>query len=259
MKAVVGGVAFLVLFIWLVPAIPVSFLGAVLIALFGFFFATVSARMVGLVGSSNNPISGMTIATLVVATLALRETGTTGAAGMVAAIAVGSVVCIVAAIAGDTAQDLKTGNILGATPWKQQVGEAVGVVASSLAIGGVLILLHRAWGFGSDAISAPQAMMMKSIVEGIMGDGLPWGLIAGGAVFAVVLTIFRVPVMPVSIGMYLPVGLGVTMFVGGLLRWFVDWRRGETASGEDSGTLLSAGLIAGEGLCGILLAIFALF
>lgn len=259
MRLVVGGVAFLVLFIWLVPAIPVSFLGAVLIALFGFFFATVSARMVGLVGSSNNPISGMTIATLVVATLALRETGTTGAAGMVAAIAVGSVVCIVAAIAGDTAQDLKTGNILGATPWKQQTGEVIGVIASSLAIGGVLILLHRAWGFGSDAISAPQAMMMKSIVEGIMGDGLPWGLIAGGAVFAVVLTIFRVPVMPVAIGMYLPVGLGVTMFVGGLLRWFVDWRRGETASGEDSVTLLSAGLIAGEGLCGILLAIFALF
>ena len=259
MRLVVGGVAFLVLFIWLVPAIPVSFLGAVLIALFGFFFATVSARMVGLVGSSNNPISGMTIATLVVATLALRETGTTGAAGMVAAIAVGSVVCIVAAIAGDTAQDLKTGNILGATPWKQQTGEVIGVIASSLALGGVLILLHRAWGFGSDAISAPQAMMMKSIVEGIMGDGLPWGLIAGGAVFAVVLTIFRVPVMPVAIGMYLPVGLGVTMFVGGLLRWFVDWRRGETASGEDSVTLLSAGLIAGEGLCGILLAILALF
>ena len=259
MRLVVGGVAFLVLFIWLVPAIPVSFLGAVLIALFGFFFATVSARMVGLVGSSNNPISGMTIATLVVATLALRETGTTGAAGMVAAIAVGSVVCIVAAIAGDTAQDLKTGNILGATPWKQQAGEVIGVIASSLAIGGVLILLHRAWGFGSDAISAPQAMMMKSIVEGIMGDGLPWGLIAGGAVFAVVLTIFRVPVMPVAIGMYLPVGLGVTMFAGGLLRWGVDRCRGETVSGEDSGTLLSAGLIAGEGLCGILLAIFTLF
>ena len=258
MRLVVGGVAFLVLFIWLVPAIPVSLLGAVLIALFGFFFATVSARMVGLVGSSNNPISGMTIATLVVATLALRETGTAGAAGMVAAIAVGSVVCIVAAIAGDTAQDLKTGNILGATPWKQQTGEVIGVIASSLAIGGVLILLHRAWGFGSDAISAPQAMMMKSIVEGIMGDGLPWGLIAGGAVFAVVLTIFRVPVMPVAIGMYLPVGLGVTMFVGGLLRWFVDWRRGGNASGEDSVTLLSAGLIAGEGLCGILLAILAL-
>ena len=258
LRLVAGGVACLVLFIWLVPAIPVSFLGAVLIALFGFFFATVSARMVGLVGSSNNPISGMTIATLVVATLTLRETGTVGAAGMVAAIAIGSVVCIVAAIAGDTAQDLKTGHILGATPWKQQVGEVVGVVASALVIGGVLILLHRAWGFGSDAISAPQATMMKSIVEGIMGDGLPWGLIAGGAVLAVVLTLFQVPVMPVAIGMYLPVGLGVTMFFGGLLRWVVDRCRGASATGEDPGTLLSAGLIAGEGLCGILLAILVL-
>ena len=258
MKLVAGGVACVVLFIWLVPAVPVSFLGAVLIALFGFFFATVSARMVGLVGSSNNPVSGMTIATLVVATLVLRETGMVGAAGMVAAIAIGSVVCIVAAIAGDTAQDLKTGRILGATPWKQQVGEIVGVVASALAIGGVLILLHRAWRFGSDAISAPQAMMMKSIVEGIMGGGLPWGLIAGGAVLAVVLTLFRVPVMPVAIGMYLPVGLGVTMFAGGLLRGAMDRRRGEAAVGEDPGTLLSAGLIAGEGLCGIALAIFTL-
>ena len=258
MRLVAGGVACLVLFIWLVPAIPVSFLGAVLIALFGFFFATVSARMVGLVGSSNNPISGMTIATLVVATLALRETGTAGAAGMVAAIAIGSVVCIVAAIAGDTAQDLKTGRILGATPWKQQVGEIIGVVASALVIGGVLILLHRAWGFGSDAISAPQATMMKSIVEGIMGNGLPWGLIAGGAVLAVVLTLFQVPVMPVAIGMYLPVGLGVTMFFGGLLRWVVDRCRGASATGEDPGTLLSAGLIAGEGLCGILLAVLTL-
>ena len=258
MKLVAGGVACLVLFIWLVPAVPVSFLGAVLIALFGFFFATVSARMVGLVGSSNNPVSGMTIATLVVATLVLRETGAVGAAGMVAAIAIGSVVCIVAAIAGDTAQDLKTGRIVGATPWKQQVGEIVGVVASALAIGGVLILLHRAWRFGSDAISAPQAMMMKSIVEGIMGGGLPWGLIAGGAVLAVVLALFRVPVMPVAIGMYLPVGLGVTMFVGGLLRWGMDRRRGEAAAGEDPGTLLSAGLIAGEGLCGIALAVVTL-
>ena len=258
MKLVAGGIVCVVLFIWLVPAVPVSFLGAVLIALFGFFFATVSARMVGLVGSSNNPVSGMTIATLVVATLVLRETGMVGAAGMVAAIAIGSVVCIVAAIAGDTAQDLKTGRILGATPWKQQVGEIVGVVASALAIGGVLILLHRAWRFGSDAISAPQAMMMKSIVEGIMGGGLPWGLIAGGAVLAVVLALFRVPVMPVAIGMYLPVGLGVTMFAGGLLRGAVDRRRGEASAGEDTGTLLSAGLIAGEGLCGIALAIFTL-
>ena len=259
MKVVFGCLACVVVFIWLVPAVPVSFLGAVLIALFGFFFAAVSARMVGLVGSSNNPISGMTIATLVVATLILKETGAVGAAGMVAAIAIGSVVCIVAAIAGDTAQDLKTGHLLGATPRKQQIGELVGVVASALAIGGVLVLLHKAWGFGSDAISAPQAMLMKVIVEGIMDGGLPWTYIGIGAALAAVLALFRVPVMPVAIGMYLPVGLSVTMFAGGLLRWAVSRRQGEGAAKvEDAGTLFSAGLVAGEGLCGILLALLAL-
>ena len=259
MKPVIGCLACLIVFIWLVPAVPVSFFGAILIALFGFFFAAVSARMVGLVGSSNNPISGMTIATLVVSTLVLKETGTVGAAGMVAAIAIGSVVCIVAAIAGDTAQDLKTGHILGATPWKQQIGELVGVTASALAIGGVLVLLHRAWGFGSDAISAPQATLMKVIVEGIMDGGLPWSLIGIGAAIAVVLALLRVPVMPVAIGLYLPVGLSVTMFVGGLLRWGMSrlWGEGATKA-EETGTLFSAGLVAGEGLCGIILALLAL-
>ncbi len=258
MKTVIGCLVCVVVFIWLVPAVPVSMPGAILIALFGFFFAAVSARMVGLVGSSNNPVSGMTIATLVVSTLVLKETGSVGAAGMVAAIAIGSVVCIVAAIAGDTAQDLKTGSLLGATPWKQQVGELIGVIASALAIGGVLVLLHKAWGFGSKAISAPQAMLMKKIVEGIMEGGLPWNLIGIGAAIAAVLALLRVPVMPVAIGMYLPVGLSVTMFAGGLLRWAVSRRSEEASKAEDVGTLFSAGLVAGEGLCGIILAILAL-
>ena len=257
-KMVIGGLVCVIAFIWLVPSVPVSLAGALLIALFGFFFAAVSARMVGLVGSSNNPVSGMTIATLVVATLVLKETGTVGAAGMVAAIAIGSVVCIVAAIAGDTAQDLKTGHLLGATPWRQQIGELIGVVASALAIGGVLVLLHRAWGFGSDAISAPQATLMKVIVEGIMDGGLPWGLIGIGAGLAAVLALFRVPVMPVAIGIYLPVGLGVTMFAGGLLRWAASKQQSGASRLEDTGTLFSAGLVAGEGLCGIILALLAL-
>ena len=257
MKAVAAALAGLVLFIGLAPAIPVSLPGALLIALFGFFFAAVSARMVGFVGSSNNPVSGMTIATLAVTTLILKETGSAGAAGMVAAITIGSVVCIVAAIAGDTAQDLKTGRILGATPWKQQIGELVGVAASAVAIGGVLVLLHKAWGFGSDAISAPQATLMKAIVEGIMDGGLPWATIAGGAALAVVLALCRVPVMPVAIGMYLPVGLGVAMFAGGLLR-LATRRLCRSESVEVTGTLFSAGLIAGEGLCGIILAVVTL-
>ena len=259
MKAVVLGIVCVVALVWLIPAVPVSLPGALLIAIFGFFFAAVSARMVGFVGSSNNPVSGMTIATLAVSTLVLKETGAVGAAGMVAAIAIGSVVCIVAAIAGDTAQDLKTGHLLGATPWKQQVGELVGVSASALVIGGVLVLLHRAWGFGSDAISAPQATLMKVIVEGIMDGGLPWGMIGIGAALAVVLALFRIQVMPVAIGLYLPVGLSVTMFAGGLLRLFASRRTsGDAAKGESTGTLFSAGLIAGEGLCGILLALLTL-
>ena len=255
---VLVGIGCVVLLVWLVPAVPVGFAGALLTAVFGFFFAAVSARMVGLVGSSNNPISGMTIATLVVASLVLKATGTSGAAGMVVAIAVGSLVCIVAAIAGDTAQDLKTGRILGATPWKQQVGELVGVTASALAIGGVLWLLHRAWGFGSDRISAPQAMLMKVIVEGIMEGGLPWELLLFGAGISVALCICRIPVMPFAIGLYLPVGVNATIFAGGLVRIFCDRRAGIRSEGEDPGTLLSAGLIAGEGLCGILLAVFTL-
>ena len=258
MKSVLAGIACVVVFIWAVPAVPVGFLGALLIALFGFFFAAVSARMVGLVGSSNNPISGMTIATLVVSALVIRATGSAGAVGMTAAIAIGSVVCIVAAIAGDTAQDLKTGRLLGATPWKQQMGEFVGVVASAIVIGGVLVLLHKAWGFGSKAISAPQATLMKVIVEGIMGDGLPWDLLAAGAALAVALMLLRVPVMPVAIGIYLPIGLNVSIFLGGMVRALVDRKRGATSTGEDPGTLFSAGLIAGEGLCGILLAILSL-
>jgi putative OPT family oligopeptide transporter len=258
MKSVLAGIACVVVFIWAVPAVPVGFLGAMLIALFGFFFAAVSARMVGLVGSSNNPISGMTIATLVVSALVIRATGAAGAVGMTAAIAIGSVVCIVAAIAGDTAQDLKTGRLLGATPWKQQVGEFVGVVASALVIGGVLVLLHKAWGFGSKAISAPQATLMKVIVEGIMGDGLPWDLLAAGAGLAVALMLLRVPVMPVAIGIYLPIGLNVSIFAGGMVRAYVNRLRGVEATGEDPGTLFSAGLIAGEGLCGILLAVLSL-
>ena len=259
LRPVLCGIACVAVFVWAAPAVPVGFAGAALIALFGFFFAAVSARMVGLVGSSNNPVSGMTIATLVVASLVLKATGQAGAAGMAAAIAIGSVVCIVAAIAGDTAQDLKTGRILGATPWKQQIGELVGVAAAAAAIGGVLMLLHKAWGFGSDAIAAPQATLMKVVVEGIMDGGLPWDLLAYGAGIAAAAALCRVPVMPLAIGIYLPAGLNAAILLGGTLKLAADRRRARRgADGEDGGTLFSAGLIAGEGLCGILLAVWTL-
>ena len=261
MQFILLGVVAMVFIIWVVPAIPVTFLGAVIIVVFGFFFATVSSRMVGLVGSSNNPVSGMAIATLLIATFAIKSSGKTGIDGMTAAIAVGSVICIIAAIAGDTSQDLKTGYLLGATPKKQQMGEMLGVVVSGLAIGGVLYLLNAAWGYGTAEIPAPQAQLMKMIVEGIMGGNLPWGLVFVGVFLAICLEILRIPVMPFAIGLYLPIYLNATIMIGGIVRGLLDRRKGvdektKTAQATD-GTLYCAGMIAGEGLVGILLAIFA--
>ena len=261
MQFILLGIVAMVFIIWIVPAITVTLLGACIIVVFGFFFATVSSRMVGLVGSSNNPVSGMAIATLLIATFAIKSSGKTGIDGMTAAIAVGSVICIIAAIAGDTSQDLKTGYLLGATPKKQQMGEMLGVVVSGLAIGGVLYLLDAAWGYGTAEIPAPQAQLMKMIVEGIMGGNLPWGLVFVGVFLAICLEILRIPVMPFAIGLYLPIYLNATIMIGGIVRGLLDSRKGvdektKTAQSTD-GTLYCAGMIAGEGLVGILLAIFA--
>ena len=261
MPLVIGLVILLVLLIWLLPTFPVNPLGALLVVIFGFFFAAVSSRMVGLIGSSNNPVSGMAIATLLATTVLLKITGTAGTKGMVGAIAIGGIICVVAAIAGDTSQDLKTGFLVGATPRKQQVGEIIGVIASAISIGYVLDLLNRAWGFGGTEIPAPQGMMMKMIVEGIMNAQLPWSLIFIGVFVAIVIEILGVPVMPVAVGMYLPFSLSAGIMCGGAIRWFVEKRtkKDEKFNKEavERGTLYTSGLIAGEGLMGILLAVFA--
>ncbi|MBQ7066962.1 MAG: oligopeptide transporter, OPT family [Lachnospiraceae bacterium] len=261
-KVIIGGIVLLALAIWLVPVIPINLFGAFLVVVFGFFFATVSSRMVGLVGSSNNPVSGMTIATLLVASLALKATGMVGQAGMTAAIAIGGVICIVAAIAGDTSQDLKTGYILGATPKKQQIGEIIGVFASSIAIGGVLYLLDMAWGYGSAELPAPQATLMKMIVEGVMGGNLPWTLVGIGAFIAIIVEVLGIPVLPFAIGLYLPVHLSTPMMVGGIVKWAIDKKKNMDEKRKkdvtENGILYSSGLIAGEGLVGILLAILAI-
>ena len=260
MKVVLGGVLIIAALIWLLPEIPVSFLGAVMIVVFGFFFATVSSRMVGLIGSSNNPVSGMTIATLLFATVILKVTGTTGLTGMVGAISIGGIICIVAAIAGDASQDLKTGFIVGATPSKQQVGEIIGVVASSAAIGFVLYLLNEAWGYGTEKIPAAQATMMKMLVEGIMNEELPWAMILIGVFIAIVVEILKMPVMPFAVGMYLPFSLSAGIMAGGIVRIFVEKKKGTEAEKKartDRGLLFTSGMIAGEGIIGILLAVFA--
>ena len=263
LKIVIISILVLTILIWLIPAIPVSLLGAFIIVIFGFFFATVSSRMVGLVGSSNNPVSGMAIATLLIATLILKVTGADGVEGMCSAIAIGSIICIVSAIAGDTSQDLKTGYILGATPRKQQTGELIGVIASALAIGGTLYLLDSAWGFGSDELGAPQATLMKLIVEGVMGGDLPWVLVFIGVFIAVAVELIGIPVLPFAIGVYLPVQLNACIMVGGLIRLAFDKIKGKKAEHKEEivndGILFCSGMIAGEGLVGIVLALLAVF
>lgn len=248
--------------IWLIPTFPVNLIGALIIVVFGFFFATVSSRMVGLIGSSNNPVSGMTIATLLFATVILKATGSTGITGMVGAISIGGIICIVAAIAGDASQDLKTGFIVGATPKKQQLGEIIGVVASAAAIGFVLYLLNEAWGYGTEKIPAAQATMMKMLVEGIMNGELPWALIFIGVFIAIVVEILHMPVMPFAVGMYLPFSLNAGIMAGGVVRILVEKRKGtekEKKARTDRGLLFTSGMIAGEGIVGILLAVFAVF
>lgn len=262
LKVVIIAIAILTVLVWLVPAIPVNPLGAVIVVVFGFFFATVSSRMVGLVGSSNNPVSGMAIATLLIATLILKLTGSQGIAGMCSAIAIGSIICIVSAIAGDTSQDLKTGYLLGATPKKQQIGEIIGVIAAALAIGGTLYLLDSAWGFGTDELAAPQATLMKLIIEGVMGGNLPWALVFTGVFIAVVVEIVGIPVLPFAIGIYLPVQLNACIMVGGLVRLVLEkMKRKDEEKKEiiNDGILFCSGMIAGEGLVGILLALLAVF
>ena len=263
MPFILGGILLIILIIWLAPAIPVSPLGALLIVIFGFFFSTVSARMVGMIGSSNNPVSGMTIATLLISTMILKATGNVGIEGMIGSMAIASVICICAAIAADTSQDLKTGYLLGATPVKQQIGELIGVIAAGLAIGGVLYLLDSAWGYGGAEVPAPQATLMKMIVEGIMGGNLPWNLVFTGVFLAIALEVLRIPVMPFAIGLYLPIYLNTSIMIGGVVRWFMDSRKNVDAKLKEEqttrGTLFCAGMIAGEGLVGILLAVFAVF
>lgn len=259
-KTVLISIAVLILLCWLLPTIPVSFLGAVIVAVFGFFFGTVSSRMVGIVGSSNNPVSGMAIATLLIASSVLKLSGTEGADAFVSAISIGSVICIITAVASDTSQDLKTGYLLGATPRKQQIGEMIGIIAAALSIGGTLYLLDGAWGFGSKELAAPQATLMKLIVEGVMEANLPWNLVIAGAFIAIVAEIIGLPVLAFAIGIYLPVHLNACVMAGGLVRLVIEKSKcTEERKNEmiNNGLLYSSGLIAGEGIMGIFLAVLA--
>ena len=243
----------------------------------GFLFSAVASYMAGLVGSSNNPVSGVTIATILTSALLLAALGTASATGPAAAILIGAVVCCAAAIGGDNLQDLKTGHLVGTTPWKQQVMQAVGVVAAAFVVAPILSLLLRAYGIGAptaahpNPLGAPQATLMASVARGVFARDLPWGMVgigAGVAVAVIVLDVvleicgsrFRAPVLAVAVGIYLPLKLGVAILAGGLIAWAaarrVRRREGtQAAQGAGRGVLLAAGLITGEALLGILLAV----
>jgi putative OPT family oligopeptide transporter len=240
---------------WLLPQVPVSFFGAVLIVFFSFFFVTVSSRIVGLIGSSSNPVSGMTIATLLGTSLIFVALGWTGEEHMVMALSIGAVVCISAAIAGDTSQDLKSGYLVGATPRKQQLGEFIGVLTSALVMGWIILFLDSAYQIGSEQLPAPQATLMSLVVRGVLTAELPWGLVMIGIFLAATLELLGINSLPCAVGIYLPISLSTPIMVGGFIRYLVD-KNVDKASKEgiERGTLFSSGLIAGGALMGIIIA-----
>jgi putative OPT family oligopeptide transporter len=230
---------------------------AVLVTIFAFFFVTVAARIVGLVGVTSNPTSGMTIASLLGTASVFLLMGWTGPAGKAAALTVGCVVAIAASIAGDTSQDLKTGYLLGATPRRQQLGELLGVLTSATFVCLTVLLLDRAYGFGSTELPAPQATLMKLVIEGVLEAKLPWVLIAIGAAIAVVAELAGLPSLAMAVGVYLPVSTMATVFAGGLLRWLSDrWAasKKEASRRSEQGVLFASGLVGGEGILGVLVA-----
>jgi putative OPT family oligopeptide transporter len=256
------GSAMLIIFITIIPSIPANFLSAIMIVVFGFFFVTVSSRIVGLIGSSSNPISGMTIATLMATSLLFVGIGWTGDAYQPVALVVGSIVCIASANAGATSQDLKTGYIVGATPYKQQLGLLIGVMVSVVAIGYTLMLLNDALGIGPvtpehpNPLPAPQATLMATVIKGLLSQNLPWGLVLTGMGMAAVVELCGVSSLAFAVGAYLPLSSTTPIFLGGLVRYFVDRKTGKEANESEigPGALFSSGLIAGGALTGILLA-----
>jgi len=225
----------------------------------GFFFAAVSGNLVGMIGSSNNPVSGLTLCTLVIAALLMVALGVSGAGGVAAVLGVAAVVCVSSAVAGEMLQDLKVGHILGGTPSKMEIGDLLGIVVASLVLFFPLSVLDKAYHFGSPALPAPQAGLMAMLSKGIVGGDMAWPLIIVGMLLGIVMILIQVKsVMLFSIGMYLPLGTTSAMFVGGVIRWLTDRLRdkrnlndAQKARVDNAGILTASGLIAGEALCGL--------
>ncbi len=241
-------------------------LSAFLVVIFSFFFVTVASRIVGLVGSTSSPVSGMTIATLLGTSIIFVFFGLTSGPAKIAALTIGAVVCMAACTSGDTSQDLKTGFLIGATPSKQQIGELIGVLSSAAILGFTLITLYNPYGFagapspitGKAELPAPQATLMSFVVKGVIDQNIPWLLVIVGAAIAALFEVFKIPSLPAAVGLYLPLETTTPIFVGGLLRHYRDKASGEKAVETDNGVLFSSGLVAGVGVIGIILAITAI-
>jgi putative OPT family oligopeptide transporter len=258
MALVLGGTLLLAVFLVAAPGMPTqgNVVASLLVVVFGFFFVTVSSRIVGLIGSSSNPVSGMTIATLILTCTIFVALGWTGEWYSPVALCVGAVVCIAAANAGATSQDLKTGYIVGATPLYQQYGLIIGVIVSALIIGYTTLYLHRVMVIGSDALPAPQATLMSTIIKGLLSQNLPWGLVLVGVFISVTLELCGIHSLSFAVGSYLPIATTAPIFAGGLVRAYVEKKTGIVEESEvGSGTLFSSGLIAGGSLAGILYAV----
>ena len=258
---VIGASLLVALALWLIPGIPVNFLGAILMVLFTFFFASVASRVVGLVGGSSLPVSGMTIAALLLTALVFTAMGWTGTEGKIAALVVGAVVCVGVSAAGDMSQDLKTGFLLGATPHRQQTGEFIGVITAAPIVGLVVLLLHTTFTIGSEALPAPQATLMKLVVDGVMDKNLPWAFVITGMVIAAVVELLSVPSLPFAVGLYLPFSLSVPIMVGGILRGIAEkkWSGDQLKEARENGVLFGSGLVAGESTLGVLIAAFVYY
>ncbi|MBW1764495.1 MAG: oligopeptide transporter, OPT family [Deltaproteobacteria bacterium] len=267
-KWVIGGVAMVILAITFLPGIIgtettviMRFSSALAITFFAFCFVTVSSRIVGLIGVSSNPTSGMAIVTILGTGVIFQIFGWTDMSGKVTALTIGTIVCIAASIAGDISQDLKAGFLLGATPRKQQIGEMLGAMGSAFFVCLAVFYLGKAYGFGTAEMPAPQATLMKTVLDGVLEMDLDWTLVGIGAIFAVLVMLFKIPPLPFAVGMYLPLSTMTPVFIGGMIRHFIEKRFGQdkdkVEKGKDAGILMGSGFIAGEGLMGVVIAVIA--
>lgn len=255
---VIGAAILVFVLSWILPQVKAGFIGSLMIIVFSFFFSVVSARMVGIIGASNNPVSGMTIATLLFVTAVLKVTGNVGQDGMVLAVAIAGVICVAIAVAGGTAQSLKTTFIIGGSPKKVQIGMYIGLIFGAIVSGYVLLMLHNTYGIGSEAVPAPQATLMSMVIEGVMTGELPWVLVFVGVSISIFAEVSGLPVLPVALGLYLPIHLSSGILFGGIIRTLVE----KKFKGDDSlkkekverGILISSGLVAGDALMGIVVA-----